>query len=158
MALPTKRFRTVLDNVKTTLSGLASFQTITETSTAAAAAAHIHFFAALDDGTQPWPRIVLDIDDYRGRYNGGRFNGPVNVLVMIQYGIPVAYQTNEATEAGWFWDQIEDWFDELEAATNGGGQLILNAIDMTMSPGLIEPDDINGKRVWFTQFSLQFQT
>ena len=158
MVLPIKRFRSVLTNVKNTIAGLASFQTLTGAADATAAKAFIHDFAADDTGTQDPPRIILDIDGYTGTLHGGRFNGPCQVLAMLQFEIPAANAATEADQAGWFWDQVEDWFDELEADSNGGGQLSLENIEMSLPPGLIEPDENSGRIVWLTQFRLAVQT
>lgn len=158
MTGPIKRFRAPLSNVKTTLSELACFQTLTGSANATEALEYIHDFAGLDDGTDKRPRIILDIDSYQGRRQGGRFVGPVQVLVLHEYNIPTAYQTNVKTQAAWFWDQIEDWFDEFESVVYGGGQLSVEVIEMTMSPALIEPDDIGGAIVWATQFRMEVRT
>lgn len=157
MTLPTKRFRTVLTNVTNTLAGLASFQTVTDSADSTEAATHIYDFAARDDGTQDPPRIILDINSYQGRLRGGRFVGPCEVLALLEYRVP-AEHTDESSQAGWFWAQVENWFDELEAACNGGGGLSLENVMMSMPPGLVEEDDNNGQVIWITQFMLEVQT
>lgn len=163
MTLPKKRFKAVLDNVATTLAGLSAFQIVTNSDDATEAADHIYRFAAKDDDDRDAPpRIILDVDEYVGRLNGGGFRGPTFVLVLHQYAIPSQYHASYPDQADWFWSEMDDWLDELEDVLNGSAELSVDSLQMTMSPGLIEPDDLPAeflnRYVWSAQFRLEVQT
>lgn len=136
--------------VKTMLSGLTAWQTITGTSTSAAAAQHIHEYGVDETDGSQCPLIILDIDDLPLRWSGGRTAGTLQVQCRMELAIPDANQSSYSAEGRWFWQQLGSLLAGINGGVRGGGELMFEGLDLLLKPGRIDPEQNEGRLEWMT--------
>ena len=139
-----------VQSVKTMLSECSSWQTITETDTAADAAERIHEGGVADDDQDDpqTPLIILDIDDFPMRWNAGTLQAPLTVDVRIELEIPHANRNCYSDEWRWFMQQLGAILADVNASVRGSGELMLQEISWRVKPGRIDPDSNQGRIEW----------
>lgn len=145
-----------IQNVKSMLSNLSAWQTITGTSSASHAAEFIHEFGVDEvEGESACPLIILDVGELGLQWRGGQLDGEFIVEARLELAIPDEQQQSYATEGRWFWQQLVTLLDGINSNVQGGGELMLQNIDFALKPGRIDPNDNEGRIEWMTILSLR---
>lgn len=142
---------TAVSNVKSMLANLSAWQTITGTANANDAAEFIHKggFDNWNSATAPTaPFCLLEIDTYSGRFNGGRFHQNLPVEMIFELAVPPANQTTYETQYEWVWEKLSAILAGIAGAVQGSGQLMNTELDLFLKPGLIDPQENNGRCDW----------
>jgi hypothetical protein len=145
---------TTVDNVRTMLSNIAWWQTITETASAADAAEFIHRFAVDDEDLSRTPFILLNVEDFTIQGQPSRFDGPLAVECTLVLEVPSVNRTNISTQAQWFWQQLSALLAGIATNKNADGGLMWESIDMATPPGPVEDDDNVGLIEWLVTLRL----
>lgn len=153
--MATLNFNGVVANVKTMLKNLSAWQVICNVSTAAEAAERIYEYGVTDTGASLCPCIILDIDSDQMDWQGGALQGALPIDVRMELEIPDAERTSYATEAVWFWTKLSALLDGINTSVNDGGELMLERMTLPLRPGLIDPDENQGRREWMTVIRLE---
>lgn len=144
-----------VQGVKTMLSNLSAWQTITRTSTAADAAKHIHEGGVDDSERSRTPLIILDVDDFPMDWDAGRTAGFLTIDTRIELEIPGDSRMTYATEWRWFMQQLSAILAGINANVRGSGELMFNGLSWRLKPGRIEPDTNEGRIEWMTILGIE---
>jgi hypothetical protein len=138
----------LLDNVKTMLAGLVAWQSVCGVATAAEAAERVYLGgveATPEDDASPlcWIDVNPATFDWMAT-NRGR----VTVEAIFEIGVPETEQETFQDEYRYAWTQASAILAGINAAVNGSGQLMLRSLTMPLRPGLINPEDNDGRHDW----------
>ena len=138
-------------NVKTMLGSLTAWQTICQVDNSADALKRIYRGGVKDDGDCTLcPIIFLDSRPVSTNWLASRVHGELPVEIRMELAIPDDKQETYETEWVWMHEQLAAMLAGINGAVQGSGQLMLRSLDVTMAPGLINPDDNQGRREWGT--------
>lgn len=137
-----------VQNVKTMLSELTAWQTITGTSTSAAAAQRIFEYGVDDSEGSQSPLIILDIEDLPAEWRAGRLAGPLIVEARLELEIPEANRLSYGTEGRWFWQQLSSILAGVNGNIRDSGGLMFQGLTMPLKPGRINPEENEGRTEW----------
>jgi hypothetical protein len=137
-----------VQSVKTMLSELTAWQTITGTTSAAEAAKRIHEGGVAESEVSETPLIILEIDDFPMRWDGGRLQAPLVVDVRIELEIPHGNRGCYADEWRWFHQQLGSLLAGINGVVRGDGALMLQEVNWRLKPGRIDPDTNDGRLEW----------
>lgn len=139
-----------VSNVKTMLAGLSAWQTITGTANATDAAAYIikGGYENWDSGSRVAPFCILDIQEFSGRFNGGRFHQTLPIDLIFELEVPEANRTTYETQYVWVWEKLSALLAGIAGAVQGGGQLMSIDLDLLLKPGQIDAKENNGRCDW----------
>ena len=144
----------ILNNTRTMLSGLVAWQSVCGVSTAAEAAERIYLGgveATAEEDTSPlcWIDVNPATFDWMAT-NRGR----VTVEAVFEIGVPEVERETYQDEYRYAWTQASAILAGINAAVNGSGQLMMRSLTMPLRPGLINPEDNDGRHDW--RFTLGF--
>jgi hypothetical protein len=137
-----------VQSVKTMLSELSAWQTITSTGSAAAAALRIFEFGVDDSAGSESPCFILDIGEFPVAWEAGRLAGPLMIEARLELEIPEANRTTYSTEGRWFWQQLASILAGINSNVKGSGQLMFQGLSMPLKPGRIDPETNEGRIEW----------
>lgn len=137
-----------LSNIRTLISTLTQWQTVTGSANAAAALAYIYRGGFTDDGSITAPYCVIDIEDFNATWNAGRFKGELSAVLWFELAVPEASQTTYETQYVWVWQQLSGILAGINGGVQGGGQQMSEGLSLIIKPGLVEPDENTGRRDW----------
>ncbi|MGV2337614.1 MAG UNVERIFIED_CONTAM: hypothetical protein LVR18_27220 [Planctomycetaceae bacterium] len=138
----------LLNNTKTMIAGLAAWQSVCNVTTSAEAGSRIYLGgveAAPEDDTSPlcWLDVNPATFDWMGTSRGR-----VTVEAVFEIGIPTEEQVTFQREFRYAWTQASAILAGINGAVNGSGQLMMRSLTMPLRPGLINPEDNDGRHDW----------
>lgn len=138
----------LLDNVKAMLAGLQAWQSVCGVATSAEAGERIYLGgveATAEEDTSPlcWIDVNPATFDWFST-NRGR----VTVELVFEIGIPETERETFQGEYRYAWTQASAILAGINGAVNGSGQLMLRSLTMPLRPGLINPEDNDGRHDW----------
>lgn len=140
-----------VENVKTMLGGLLAWHTICGEDNTPSALKRIYKGGKEEDaGCSLCPCIILDARPLNTNWMASRLRGELAVEIRMELEIPDAEQ--ETHERQWLWmhAQTAALLEGINGGVQGGGQLMLRDLSMSLPPGLINPDDNHGRIEWGT--------
>ena len=122
----------LLDNTRTMLAGLAAWQSVCGVATSVEAAQRIYLGgveATSEEDTSPlcW----LDVNP-----------------TVFEISVPETERVTFQDEYRYAWTQASAILAGINAGVNGSGQLMLRTLTMPLRPGLINPEDNDGRHDW----------
>jgi len=137
-----------VQNVKTMLSELSAWQTITGTSSAAEAAKRIFEYGVDDSAGSESPCFILDIAEFPGEWRAGRIAGSLMIEARLELEIPDANRLTYSTEGRWYWQQLASILAGINSNVRGSGELMFQNLSMPLKPGRIDPETNEGRVEW----------
>ena len=128
--MPQNFVQTVIDNVKTLVANLPTFQAIVDADDASEALPSIHFMDAEDDGSDPIPRAIVGIEPPLTRVkssSSGWSTSQLTIWIAVEVAIPGAV-TGYAARDRWFAGLVEGLLNDLESLSGTGTYLALKSI------------------------------
>jgi hypothetical protein len=138
----------LLDNTRTMLAGLAAWQSVCGVATSAEAAQRIYLGgveATSEEDTSPlcWLDVNPTTFDWMATSRGR-----VTVEAVFEIGVPETERVTFQDEYRYAWTQASAILAGINASVNGSGQLMLRTLTMPLRPGLINPEDNDGRHDW----------
>lgn len=144
----------LLDNTRTMLAGLVAWQSVCGVSTTAEAAERIYLGGVEAEPEQDTsPLCWLDVNPATFDWMATN-RGRVTVEAVFEIGVPEQERVTYGDEYRWAWTQASAILAGINGAVNGSGQLMLRSLTMPLRPGLINPEDNDGRHDW--RFTLGF--
>ena len=143
-------------NVKTMLSGLTAWQTICGVASSSEAAKHIYYGGAEeeDDDPSPVPCITLNITSLPTNWVASHLRGRLTIELRFEVEPPEENRATFSDQYLWAWGQWGSVMAGINGAINDAGELMVQAVDVPLMPGQIDPDDNKGRNEWMWVISL----
>jgi len=145
-----------LANVRTTLAGIVTWQTLCNVNSSTEAAKRIHFggvFEEYGDDTSA-PLCILQIDPASTEWNAGTARGRLTVGARFDLSMPAEHHNSYGAQYVWAWEQLSSILAGINSAVGGSGQLMLRSLNVPQEPGPINPDENQGRNEWAFRIDL----
>lgn len=146
---------TCMTNIRTLISGLTTWQTITGTSSATDSAKYIFRggFRVQDESPENEispepPYCILDIEDLNANWKQSRFHATFGAMLWFELAVPQSNQSTYETQYIWVWQQLSGILADINSGVQDGGQLMSEAISLVIKPGLVTPEENSGRCDW----------
>lgn len=137
-----------MQNLKTTLAGLAAWQTVCCVDNATEAADRI-YEGGTEEGTETLlPCIFLDISSLPTNWLANKFTGQLGFEIRVEFPIPEENQSTYSAQFIYAWQVLSDMLAGINAAVNGSGQLMANSLTVSTKPGRIMEEHSSGRNEW----------
>ena len=137
-----------LGNVKTMLSGLTEWQAICSVDTAAKALEGIHEGGVEETtGNTLCPCIILDVNGFDTMWSPSRLHANLAIEIRTEVVAPSDKCTHQEQKV-WALQQLGNLMAGIAGSVNGSGQIMIEGLNVTVAPGLIEPDENHGRTEW----------
>ena len=146
----------ILANVRANIAAIAAWQTLCSVADNTAAAKRVYYGGVQEDYGDDTraPLCVLQIDPAQTEWNAGTSRGRLTVNATFELAMPAEKEGDYGGQYLWCWQALADIMAGVNSSSGGSGQLMLRQLNITQEPGLINPDENQGRNEWAFQIAL----